>query len=133
MPRKKAVEFEDDQEEEEALEWDKRKIIIAAVVILILIVGGIFTKKFILGDATAPQQSVQGISTQSSPDTSLLPSQEDLKKQVAALEAKASSLSLQDVASSSPQVQDILQQLKNLPSSPSSVVKAACINICNGL
>ena len=134
MPKKKIVNLDEEQEKEEELEWDKKKIIIAFVIVFFLVVGAIFGRKYILGDQSSPSdKSVQGISTQNTADTSLLPSQEDVKQQIAALEAKVSGLSVKDIASSSPQVQQVLQQLKNLPNVPGDVIKQQCENICKGI
>lgn len=135
MPRKKVI----DEEPEEEYEWDKTRIIIFFVVLLALIVGGFLAKHYFLDAKSTPiaSQSVKGASTQ---NETLLPSaqsiQQGVSEQLSNLQQQASQISVQDIASSSPQVQQViqqLQQLKSLPTSPSGVVKAACINICNGL
>ena len=132
MPRKKKVpEFADEQEEkEEELEWDKKKIIGAFIVLFLLIVGGVVTKHFIFPSSS---QSVQGASTSVQQNESLLPSSADVKKQIDNIQSQVSQLSVQDIASSSPQVQQILDQLKKLPNTPGNVLKQTCENICKGL
>lgn len=136
MPRKKQAGFnEEPEEKEEPFEWDKPRIIGFFAVLLFLLVGGLVFKHFLLDANTIPaSQAVQGASTQANES---LPSVQDIKQgaaqQVAALQQQASQISVQEIASSSPQVQQILQQIKQLPSVPGNVAKQTCMNICNSL
>lgn len=133
MPRKKKItDDEEELDQEEELEWDKKKIAIALIILIILIAGLVFSRPFIFGESksVSTQKSVQGITTQ---NTSLLPSEENVKKQINAVQDKISKLSVKDIASSSPQVQQILHELQSLPKSPGDTIKQACVKLCNGL
>lgn len=131
MPRKK---IEDQQEE--ALEWDKKRIAIAFAVVGLLIVGAIFAKRYILGSSqdTTPTQSVQGIHTQNSGSNNSLnfslPTSGDIQAKLGELEQKVTHLTAADVASSSPQVRDIIQQIQNLPNLPKDQAKSVCEKVC---
>lgn len=136
MPKKKLVE------DEEVYEWDKKRIIIAFAIIIVLIAGAFFAKKYFLADqASNPastnssvSQDVQGANTQSTGSNATtnfsLPSANDLQNQLNALEQKIQHLSVQDVASASPQVQDIIQQAQNLPNLPKDQAKSICQTVC---
>lgn len=132
MPRKKTIEFEEEKDQEEEYEWDKTKLAITGVILLLLIGGFIFGRQYIFGDQASSHKSAEKISMGYAQE-SLLPSQEEVKQQLAAVEAKVSGLSVQDIATASPQVQQVLKQLQNLPKTPGDVVKQTCENICKGL
>lgn len=138
MPRKLLQE-----NQEEAYEWDKIRIAIAIGILVLLIVGGIFAKKYILSSAgdNSPKQNVQGVNTQNSGsgtntparNASLnfsLPSTADLQTQLNNLEQKIQHLSVADVASASPQVQEIIQQVQNIQNLPKDQAKSVCQQIC---
>lgn len=142
MPKK----IKDIEEQEEAFEWDKTRIAIAIGVLILLIVGGVFAKKYFLGaNQESAQKTVQGVSTQDSSSGSTssgnnsvsssnlnfsLPTVSDLQLQLNQLEQKIQHLSIQDVASASPQVQDIIQQVQNLPNLPKDQAKSVCQQVC---
>lgn len=50
-----------------------------------------------------------------------------------ALKDQANNLDAEEIASSSPQVQKILQDLKSLEQYPKNQAKEACMRVCNGL
>lgn len=135
MPRKKVL---DEEPEEGIYEWDKLRIILFFVVILILLAGGILAKHFFLDANIGPSgalQSVKGIAAQN--DSSQLPTvqsvQEGVQQQISNLQQQASQISIEDIASSSQQVKQILQQLKDLPNVPGNTLKQTCTQICNNL
>lgn len=135
MPRKKII---DEEPEEEKYEWDKPRIIIFFVVLVALIIGGLLAKHFFLDAQNSPSdamQSVKGVTSQN--DSPQLPTvqnvQEGVQQQLSNLQQQASQISVDDIASSSPQVQQILQQIKQLPQQPGNIAKQTCENICNSL
>lgn len=137
MPKRKLIE---DIEADEELEWDKKKIFITLGVVALFLTGGFAAKVFLLGSHTAlpsSQQDVKGASTvNSSAQTSSpiqLPSSTAVQQKIASLEQQASQISVKDIASTSPQIQAIVQQLQNLPQMPGNVAKQTCIQLCNNL
>jgi peptidoglycan hydrolase CwlO-like protein len=132
MPKRKIV---NEEPEEEKYEWDKPRVIIFFSIVAILLIGVLLAKHFLLDVQTVPtQKSVQGIST--SRDTSL-PTvqsvQQGVTEQLSHLQQQATQIDVQEIASSSPQVQQILQEIKQLPSAPGNIAKQTCLNICNSL
>ena len=132
MPRKKVLE----EEHEEKVEWDKPRIMSFFIVLGLLVVGGLLGKHFFLDVQTnsSPQQSVQGISTQADASLPTVQSvQRGVTEQLANLQQQASQISVKDIASSSPQVQQILLQLQKLPQLPGDIAKQACVQLCGKL
>lgn len=137
MPNRKLIE---DVEEEEELEWDKKKIFLTLAVVMLLLIGGITAKIYLLGSHTSSPsvgQAVKGASTVASAAQNTspiqLPSSTAVQQKIATLEQQASQISVKDIASSSPQVQAIVQQLQNLPQMPGNVAKQTCVQLCNNL
>jgi len=132
MPRKKVLE----EEHEEKVEWDKPRIMSFFIVLGLLVVGGLLGKHFFLDVQTnsSPQQSVQGISTQADASLPTVQSvQRGVTEQLANLQQQASQISVKDIASSSPQVQQVLLQLQKLPQLPGDIAKQACVQLCGKL
>ncbi len=139
MPRKKVL----DEPEEEAFEWDKSRIIIFFAIVGALLVGGLLFKHFFLDTQISPSQlsssqhSVQGASSPPQDSSSQLPTVQGIRQgaqqEIQTLQKQASQISVQDIASSSPQVQQVLKQLQQLPNLPGNVAKQTCMNLCNNL
>lgn len=144
MPKKK-IKFAEDPEEEELVEvWDFRKIIIGIVVIGILIFGGIVAKRILLHESLQPSSfvpqlpNVKGVTTYFQPQNSShtkisLPSQEDVQNTIKDLQQQVTHLDVNDIATASPQVQQVLKQLQALPAGPVGQVKEACMRLCSQL
>lgn len=111
----------------EEVQWDKKKIAIFSV--LFLIVGLFLLYRLIDFNTPSttpkPQSEIRGISAD---DIS-----ENVTEAISDLQEQASSLEIEEVASSSPQVQKIINDLKSIKDLPKSQLKNACENICNGL
>lgn len=138
MPRKKQAEFNEEPEEE--FEWDKPRIIIFFSVIGALLIGGLLYKHLVLDAQVAPSagisHSVEGASS-SNDNSSQLPSVESIKQsagqEIQTLQKQASQISVQQIASSSPQVQQIIEQLQQLPNQPGNIAKQTCEQLCSKL
>lgn len=107
--------------------WDKKKIIIFSIAVIGILL--FFSYRLIDFSSThvpppAPE-SVKGISA------------DDLSKgfqeTIQNLQQEAQNLDVEDVATSSPQVQKIINDLKALKDVPKSQLKSTCQNICSGL
>ncbi|HEV2339493.1 MAG TPA: hypothetical protein VGT05_01865 [Patescibacteria group bacterium] len=120
------------REEEFEEFWDIKKLLIGIFFIAILIGLGLIAKHFLLADTSVfPQQSIQSFSTQ--PISSSVSANGDIATEVKKLENQAKNLSLTDIASSSPQVQQIIEQLQALPKMPENTAKNICVQLCNKL
>lgn len=133
--------------------WDKKKIIFAVFIVICLALVGYGVKSYILsannssGTTGSPSSgNVEGVSTQAVSDNSnvnsnvgslSLPSAQNIESGVVQninnIKQEISNLNIADVASSSPQIQKIVNDIKSLPAVPGQKAKDICLNICNGL
>jgi peptidoglycan hydrolase CwlO-like protein len=113
--------------------WNKKKIFIATFLLILLIVGGFFLKTRILSDQSSRvEKTVKGVSSEKEnvqPDigTSI---QEAVKEKINNLQQEVASLDVMEIASSSPQVQKILNDIKSLKQYPINQVQEICKKIC---
>jgi hypothetical protein len=79
--------------------------------------------------------SVLGVTDQKSTNhvSISLPSQVDVQNKIKDIQQQVTHLNVNDVASSSPQVQQILKQLQQIPAGPVGQVKEACMRLCSQL
>jgi len=113
--------------------WNKKRIFIVTFLALFLMVGGYFFKIHFL-DKNLPQasKSVKGVSTEEKriePDLKTNV-QEVVKEKINSLKQEVSNLSIVEVASSSPQVQKVLNDIKSLEQYPTNQIKEICRKIC---
>lgn len=134
--------------------WDKKKIVIATLVVFAVGFGGLEAKKYFLDqNQTVPPstesnstKAVQGVSTanednsdaetsQSLPIQSFSPQtvQTDVQKKIETITQEVTKLSVTEIASSSPQIQKIMEDLKALEQYPRNQAKDTCLNICSNL
>ena len=128
-PKKKA-------KEEDELVWDKKRIAIILGLVLFLIIAGkevkdlFFPDTNILGESTTitkdkledPDVDGPNLNLQNQLDTSI----EDIKENIENIDPE-------DVASSSPQIQKVLKDIKSIKNLPTDKAKDACYNICSNL
>jgi hypothetical protein len=119
--------------------WNKKKIIITAIILALLIVGGFYFKIRVLGQNSSQiAESVKGVATQevTLPDVKASV-QEAVKEKIDNLKAQVSNLNVSEIASSSPQVQKILNDIQSLGQYPANQAKEFCRQIyekiCGGL
>ncbi len=121
------------KEVEEPADWDKRKIAVALLVLGVLLVVFLESKrlfldknKTVLGETAVKieQEAVKppniNISSQ------IAPKVQDIKKSV-------EGLNVEEVATSSPQIQKVLNDIKGIKDLPANQAKDACFKICSGL
>lgn len=132
--------------------WNIKRI--ALVLTILFVLGGILygAKVFVLDkNKISPKKTsndVAGISIQKEqvsgePEDkidlkSTFPSsakelQVNIQQKLDAVKEEVNNLNVQDIASSSPQVQKVLSDIKNLEQYPKNQVKEACQKICDGL
>ncbi len=114
-------------------QWDKRKIVLFLIAAIILIGIGFNARDLILGTSSAPQKKVvapdiKGAVSEAAPNI-----QKSVQEQVDNLRNEAENIDLTEIASSSPQVQKVINDLKAIQDYPKNQLKATCEQICNGL
>lgn len=138
--------------------WDKKKIITAFLFFALIFGGGFFVKTYILDaqneqasqetkQSLVSKKSVKGSNTEKEEieeitptSKSILPSnlssdviQEEIQKKIEVITKQVSTLSPQEMASSSPQVKKILKDIEALKEYPKNQAKEACLQVCSNL
>jgi len=127
------------KEVEEKAQWDKRKILIFLIASLILLAVGYELKTITLGSNKETVKSnyqgiktdVKGISIESENPASDI--KRNIQEQVNTLKNEVQNINLADIATSSPQVKKVINDIKAIQNYPSTQLKEACEKICNGL
>lgn len=121
--------------------WNKGRIIAVLFLASVLIIGGIIYKTKVLDIDLSPSQesnilrSVKGASSESKDSNSLkkrlnINVQEALSEKLQSLKKEVTGLNIVEIASSSPQVQKILNDIKTLEQYPVNQAKEICRQIC---
>lgn len=121
--------------------WNKKRLGVALIVLLILAGLGYGLKSHFLGGQPTPKQfsnskSVKGATSDVSSngsDESIANFGTAVGKQLESIKKEAGSINITEIATSSPQVQKIVNDIKNLQNYPGSQAKEACFKICSGL
>ncbi len=130
--------------------WNKKRIFLALFVIILLLAGAYGAKNFVLGKNSIPNASsivsaLQGVkgatteedlgvkTTKTNPPAINLPVQKIIQDKINAIQQEANNLNIADVASSSPQVKKIIEDLQSLQDYPKNQAKDVCTKICSGL
>ena len=109
--------------------WNKKRVFFGIFLLALLIIGGgyLFRDKIFIS-SSRQLKSVEGAST-STVDTAANV-QETVKEKIDNLKQEVSGLNLMEVASSSSQVQKILNDIKALQQYPANQIKDLCRKIC---
>lgn len=128
-----------EQKKKEEIEWDKKKIFLFLFLILFLIVAGYGLKIMLLGQDIKPanlslpkiKSDVKGESTKAQS----LPQgiKKNIQEEINSLKAEVGNINLIEIASSSPQVQKVINDLKAIQNYPSNQIKEVCEKVCSGL
>lgn len=138
-----ASEFEDQ-------EWDKKKILLTIITIAAVFGIGYSTKGYFLdkntqssipalGQVKGVQIKDDNTSKQTIDDPVLsgapvsIPSKEDVQQSLEQIKKEIQTINVVEIASSSPQVQKVLNDIKALEQYPGSQTKQMCENICKSL
>lgn len=122
------------KEKKEDIEWDKKKIIAFLVVGVVLIFLAANFKTAILGETSTPTENIQtkqvkGVSTSDIANGIRQSVQNNLNN----IKFEAENLNVAEIASSSPQVQKVLNDLKSLKDVPKNQLKDVCEKVCGRL
>ncbi|MBI2614004.1 MAG: hypothetical protein HYW62_04510 [Candidatus Levybacteria bacterium] len=116
--------------------WNKKRIFAAVLLLTLLAVGGYFFKTRVLGTNSSfsnPFRSVKSASSEQNNGNGgnlNVGLQKVVKDQLDNLKQEVSKLNIAEVASSSPQVQKIINDIKSLEQYPTNQVKEICRQIC---
>ncbi len=115
--------------------WNKKRVLIGLLVLILLFIGLIGFKTFVLDKNAVPSLSVKGASVSPGVQTGTV--SPDIKStvtdQINTLQKEASNINITDIATSSPQVQKVINDLKSLQDLPKNQAKDYCQQICNSL
>jgi len=113
--------------------WNKKRIFISVFLLLFLIIGGYFFKIHTPSEnSPQPAKSVKGVSAEEKnvePELKINV-QETVREKIENLKQEVSGLDILEVASSSPQVQKVLNDIKSLEQYPTNQLKEICRKIC---
>jgi hypothetical protein len=115
---------------------NKKRILILVFIIILLGLLGYSAKTLVLdkNQDIFSKKSVKGTSTQKNSNVPSASSLEtELKKKLDTIKQEVSKLDIADIASSSPQVQKLINDLNALKDYPSNQIKDACQKICSSL
>lgn len=113
--------------------WNKKRIFIAVFLLALLMLGGYFFKTRVLSEKSSqPEKSVEGIGAidkniQPEPEINI---QKTVREKIDSLKQEVSGLNVLEIASSSPQVQKILRDIKSLEQYPVNQARDMCKKIC---
>lgn len=125
---KKEIKKNEDQ-------WDKKKILLFFIASILLLVVGYQIKTVTLGEnfslnkdsVSLINSDVKGASVSNQPQKDL---KKDIQIQIDSLKSDAEDINLIDIASSSPQVQKVINDLKALQDYPSNQLRDVCEKVC---
>jgi hypothetical protein len=114
--------------------WDKKKIAIALLILFGLISGAVYISgaykikgKTANDPLSTIKKSVRGATT----DINSQGIKKAVQQKIDEIKTEASSIDIVEIASSSPQVQKIISDLKSLENYPADQAKSMCEKICN--
>jgi conjugal transfer/entry exclusion protein len=120
----------------EAIEWDKKKIILFTVGAIILLGIGLVVKEMMFAGVKTqnPSSDITSVKGASTEIVNPLPDiKQGIQNQMDSLKNEAQNINVVDIATSSPQVQKVINDLKAIQDYPKSQLKTTCENICNKL
>ncbi len=121
--------------EENDFEWDKKRISVGLIILAIGFIGfmeikdRVFTNPAVLG-TSAVNKSTQVQELIEAPKINL---ESDINTKIGDLKESVNALNADDVASSSPQIQKVLNDIQGIKDLPANQAKDACMKICSGI
>ena len=123
------------KKESDDIIWDKKKIFVTVVIAILIIAIGFQLKSYLIAGQNSSKVSEKLKKQVKSINTSDLSNniREGIEENFNNLKNQAQSLDVAEIATSSPQVQKIINDLKTLQDLPKSQLKSTCERICSGL
>lgn len=123
------------KKEESDFEWDKKRISIALILFAVGFIGFMEVK-----DRVFPNTSVLGTNavnqtrnSQSQIESPKINLESDINRRIENIKDSVAELDSQEVASSSPQIQKVLNDIQGIKNLPVNQAKDACMKICSGI
>jgi len=118
--------------------WDKKKLAILLSLVFIFGASLFAAKKFLFPQAKSRVQGIQTLSNEiPSPAVNkssfYLPTSQDIQQKMEDIQKQVIHLNIDQIASSSPEVRQIIQQLQNLPNLPKDAARSACEDLCRNI
>ena len=114
--------------------WNKKRIFAVLFLVILLITGVyLFKSRFLdLESSPADPKSVKGVSVKDKKGKEDLTTdiKEAVKEKINSLKQEVSSLNIMEIASSSPQIQKIINDIKVLEQYPTNQAREICKQIC---
>ena len=116
--------------------WDKKKIVLACLFLLGVALLFFTLKSVLLDDGGTTKKDTRGIKTEKLTTQDAFEGVEtpqfsiDLEEKGGLIKEDLDSVDVEEIASSSPQIQKILNDIKTLKDLPSSTARQTCENLC---
>lgn len=126
------------KEKKEKVEWDKLRIALFVVLSFILLFAGYEIKSITLDkglstNTNAPTVVSSNVKGLQSINSSSLNVKNTIQQSINGLKKEAGSINVEELATSSPSVRKVIDDLKALQNYPASGLKGVCLKICNGI
>ncbi|KKQ34567.1 MAG: hypothetical protein US51_C0034G0006 [Microgenomates group bacterium GW2011_GWA2_37_6] len=125
------------KEIEQDFEWDRKRILIGLGILSVIAIAafelkGLFLNKNgnVLGETNINKSSEIEKPNVKPPNINL---QSEIDSTIANIKKNIGQLDTREVASSSPQIQKVLQDIQGIKDLPSSQAKEMCLKICSGI
>lgn len=120
------------KDKKEEIEWDRKRIFLFLIGLVVILAIIIELKSSIIGGSyQAPSRDVRGESSVNYPPPPDIKG--SIQNQINNLKQEAQNINVTDIATSSPQVKKVINDLKALQEYPNNQIKSSCEQICNGL
>ena len=117
--------------------WNKKRIFITLFLLALLVAGSFFFKTQVLDINTQTDKSFKAVSSedkktenQKKDEGSKINIQSAIKEKIYDLQQQVTTLDVIEIASSSPQIQKIINDIKSLEQYPVNQAKEICRQIC---
>lgn len=110
---------------------DKRKLVLLLLFFLIVVFFIVGSSKINPKKTEEVKKSVEGVSVSTTDPVKEI--KEVVQQRIETIQQEAENIDIVEIASSSPQVQKIINDIKSLEKYPSDQAKGLCQQICNGL
>ncbi len=122
-----------EKKEPEEIRPSRKKMLGVLAFLGLLVVAGLYQKDLlVLGSMEKKERVEERVKVNTNADQSALPATY-LQKKLETLKKEVASLTVEDIASASPELQKIVNELKSLESYPKNQAKEICQKICSDL
>lgn len=119
------------EKEEDQRDWDRKKILIAFIVLVFLAFAAFSQKDSLLPVEDIDVKGVSESVREQNPEVSN--ATQRARDRIDEIKEDVNNLNIVDVATSSPQIQKVINDIKVLENLPRDQAKSACEKICSGL